>query len=73
MARKRQDNRYPPTEIETTVEGQRYRGMYQIEKGGIRVTLSAGGSKWAHLGGMSTDTLARLLLGELVVEERRRS
>jgi len=66
MSRKWQSNQYPLTDIEITVGARRYTGTYRIEGGGITVTLSGGGTKTARLGGMSTETLAQLLLSELV-------
>ena len=58
-------------DIETTVEGTRYTGSYRIEHDAIAVRLDGGETKKAHLSGMSHDTLARLLLGELIADEQR--
>ncbi len=58
-------------DIETTVEGTRYTGSYRIEHDVITVRLAGGETKKAHLSGMSNDTLARMLLGELIADEQR--
>ena len=61
----------PFTDIEAMVDGTRYTGSYRIEHDAITVRLDGDGTKKAQLGGMSNDTLARLLLGELIADEQR--
>ena len=71
MAKKRQPPTVPPTDVSIEHDGKTYTGSYRYEEGGI--TISYGGrSKWVHRGGMSDDTLIRLVLAELVGESARR-
>ena len=63
-------------DIDVTVDGTRHPGWYQIEDGLITVTRPfCGGSKTTHLGGHvhAPGSLARLLLRELIDDERRLS
>ncbi len=62
---------HPSTDIDTTVDGERYVGRYRIEDGMITVGLVGGGIKTTHLGGSSATALAGMLLRELIDEERR--
>jgi hypothetical protein len=65
--------RQPPirTDVSIEHEGKRYTGYYTIEHDIITVCLTGGRSKSAQVGLTPPDSLATLILGELVIERRR--
>ena len=55
--------------VQVESDGVTYKGTYVVEKGIIRVS-SGFGFKKTQLGSMPADTLAKMLLLEIVREER---
>lgn len=49
-------------------EGKTYTGEFRVEKGMVAVTTEAGGYTSTQLGASPADSVARLLLSELVRE-----
>lgn len=68
MSRKRESSQLPEREVSITVGGKVHAGTYSVSRGRhpILTVYGAGGSKRAQLGGTPADSLARLLLSELV-------
>jgi hypothetical protein len=56
-----------PTDIAVEVDGNYCLGSY-IEKGGMVILTSSYGTKATQAGGSPPDTLARMMLRELVTE-----
>jgi hypothetical protein len=57
----------PPTDVSIEHDGKTYTGSYRHENGGL--TISYGGrTKRVHQGGMTDDTLIRMMLSEPVGE-----
>jgi hypothetical protein len=53
--------------VQTTLEGQSYEGQYRVERTLVRVQYNFY-EKCANLGGLPADTIARVVLGEMVRE-----
>jgi len=67
-------NKSMDREITVEVDGEKYTGRYEVSRGGYRMitVMSAFGSKSTQLGGSTPEALAKLLLGELVGENKNR-
>ena len=59
----------PPLTIQMKIEGQIYTGSYTLEQGLVTVWYGQG-KKTTQLGGSTLESLAGILLGELVGEEQ---
>jgi len=71
MAKKRRSPTVPPTDASIEHDGKSHSGSYRHEDGGL--TISYGGrTKRVHRGGMTDDTLIRIVLSELVGESPQR-
>jgi hypothetical protein len=59
--------------VTTERDGATYHGAWSVKKGMITVTLIRGGSKSTQLGGSAStpESLARIMLGELIDERTR--
>jgi hypothetical protein len=68
---KRRQRTIPHVELAIERDGERHVGNYFVERGMITVSYSKGGSKTTQVGGTPTESLATLLLTELVGESRR--
>jgi hypothetical protein len=72
MSRKRRGSREPVSrEVEVEIEGRRYQGVYSMSDGMVHVSTPHG-SKSAAVHSMPDEVLAKMLLRELVREERQR-
>ena len=60
-----------PTPVEIEIDGKKHQGTYTVHSKMITVSGPEGLTKTTQLGGSSTQSLAALLLGELVRESRR--
>jgi hypothetical protein len=58
-------------DISTELDGKRYEGTYAIESGVVRVS-SPYGSDATQIGNSSPETIARILLAELVTKYLRK-
>ena len=60
-------------QVEVEMDGQQHAGTYIVESGVVKVSYSNAGSKAIQaLGHSSPETIARMLLRELVMDARRR-
>ena len=58
-------------DVEIEMDGT-HSGTYTVESGVVRVSYFGGGRKATEVGHASPETIARMLLRELVVEAHRR-
>jgi len=54
-------------DIETEVDGEKFRGYYTVDRGLVRVRLDGAGSKTTQVGGLPAEVVAEMLLGELAL------
>ena len=62
----------PSLPIEVTIDGRVIKGSYVVDRGLIRVTSELGGHKTTQVGNVPAPGLAKLLLSEVIGEQRRK-